>query len=340
MKVLTIVVPCYNSQSYMRHCLDTVVSGGDKLEVIIINDGSSDNTEKIAREYEKKYPTIVKLINQENKGHGGAVNTGLAHASGKFFKVVDSDDCLSRKNLTKVLEVLSSFMDKDNEIDMLLTNFVYDKQNARHKKVMHYRRALQANQILTWEDKIHFNHFQYILMHSITYRTQLLRECGMLLPEKTFYVDNIFIFQPFPYVRKFYYLDLNFYKYFIGREDQSVNESVMISRIDQQIRVNKIMIDIWSKVEAEVENKVLRNYMLQYLDMMMCVASIMLILSGKKEDLKKKRELWQYLKETNPKLYRYLRKTIFGIWMNLPGHVGRFFSKAGYKVMQKVFGFN
>lgn len=80
-------------------------------------------------------------------------------------------------------------------------------------------------------------------MHSVIFRTKLLKDCGLKLPEHTFYVDNIFVFEPLPYVKKMYYMDVNFYRYYIGRADQSVNEQVMIGRIDQQLKVNKIMVD-------------------------------------------------------------------------------------------------
>ena len=92
MKLISFVVPCYNSQEYMRHCIDTLLPGGDQVEILIVNDGSSDNTAAIADEYEKKYPDICRAIHQENKGHGGAVNTGIKNATGIYLKVVDSDD--------------------------------------------------------------------------------------------------------------------------------------------------------------------------------------------------------------------------------------------------------
>ena len=166
----------------------------------------------------------------------------------------------------------------------------------------------------------------------------MLRDCHLELPKHTFYVDNIFIFQPLPYVRKLYYLDVNFYHYFIGRDDQSVNEQVMISRLDQQIRVVKQMIDYFST--AEVADQRLYKYMFQYMDMMMCVSSVMAILSKDEEKMEQKAELWQYLKDASPELYRKLRWTIMGFWMNMPGRVGRWLSVQGYKVMQKIFGFN
>ena len=97
MKLITFAVPCYNSQDYMRRCIDTLLTGGEKVEIIIVNDGSKDRTGEIADEYAAKYPTIVKAVHQENQGHGQGVNVGLAHATGEFYKVVDSDDWLDTR---------------------------------------------------------------------------------------------------------------------------------------------------------------------------------------------------------------------------------------------------
>ena len=127
---------------------------------------------------------------------------------------------------------------------------------------------------------------QYLLMHSMIYRTKLLHDCGMELPKHTFYVDNLFAFEPLPYVKNLYYLDVNFYRYFIGRDDQSVNEKVMIKRIDQQIRVNKLMVDAYLK--ANVSNRRLRAYMFSYLDIITTVSSIMLVRAATQECLDKK----------------------------------------------------
>ena len=106
MKLLSFVVPCYNSQEYMRHCIDTLLPGGEDVEILIVNDGSSDQTADIANEYEKKYPTICRAIHQPNKGHGGAVNAGIANASGIYLKVVDSDDWVNRAAYEKILKTL------------------------------------------------------------------------------------------------------------------------------------------------------------------------------------------------------------------------------------------
>ena len=167
---------------------------------------------------------------------------------------------------------------------MLIANYVYEKVGAKRKKVIHYENALPVDRMFGWDEMGHFKVDQYILMHSVIYRTQLIKEFGLKLPEHTFYVDNIFVFEPLPVVQKMYYMNVNFYRYFIGRE--------------------------------------------------------FLIISGTDENLVKKKELWKYVKDSDSKLYKELRYSILGNTVNLPGKVGRGISKTGYKVMNKLIGFN
>lgn len=339
MKILSVAIPCYNSAEYMEKCIESALLGGDDVEIIIVDDGSSkDNTAQIADEYAAKYPTIIKAVHQENGGHGQAVNTGLANSTGVFFKVVDSDDWLDENSFKKVLETLKTIVSEGNNLDMLIANYVYEKQGARHKRVISYRNVMPIEKMFTWEDIGHFKIDQYILMHSVIYRTELLRECNLLLPKHTFYVDNIFVFEPLPFVKDMYYLDVNLYRYFIGRDDQSVNEKIMIQRIDQQIRVTKIMID--SFVKGTVENKKCRKYMINYLKIMMEVSSIMLILAETDEAFEKKKELWRYVKLQSKALFRELRYSVMGFSINIPGRSGRKVSKIGYKIVNKFIGFN
>lgn len=337
MKILTVAIPCYNSQEYMEKSIRSALNGGDRVEIIIVDDGSTDDTLKIARKYQEKFPDIVKVIHQENGGHGEAVNTGIKNATGLYFKVLDSDDCLGKKALTKVLDLLEDMISKDAGLDMLISNYMYDKQGVKHKKIMKYKRAMPVGKMFGW-DELHFGKTQYLLMHSVIYRTKVLRECGMVLPKHTFYVDNIYVFQPLPYVKNIYYLDVCLYKYFIGRDDQSVHESVMIKRLDQQYRVTRLMLDIYNKSDISHQNT--DDAMVHYFDMMMCVSSILSILEGSKQRLEDKEKLWDELKISNPELYRKVRKSVLGITMNLPGKVGRKCSVIGYSITQKFFGFN
>lgn len=338
MKLLTFAIPCYNSQDYMEHCIDSILPGGDDVEILIIDDGSKDRTAEIADAYEAKYPGIVRAIHQENGGHGEAVNAGIRNATGLFFKVVDSDDWVDKEALKKILDAVKGFVDADSPVDMVISNYVYEKVGMKHKKVIRYDNVLPQNQVFRWDDIGRFRLDQYILMHSVIYRTEMLKLCQLELPKHTFYVDNIYVYYPLPHVRTLYYLNVDFYRYFIGREDQSVNEKVMIGRIDQQLFVTKRMIEMYEL--RMITSKKLRKYMINYLAIMMTVSSILCIRSKKQENLVKKKELWAYLKKKDYKTYVKIRYGILGQTMNLPGRSGRKVSSLAYSVARRLIGFN
>ena len=318
--------------------MDSLLEGGENVEILIVDDGSSDKTAQIADEYAEKFPTIVRAIHQENGGHGEAVNTGLRNATGIFFKVVDSDDWVNKEAYLKILSTLEHLLGGDKSLDMLISNFVYEKQGASRKKVMQYRRCFPVEEMFGWEQIRHMPKGKYLLMHSMIYRTRLLKDCGLKLPKDTFYVDNLFAFEPLPFVKNMYYLDVNFYRYFIGREDQSVHESVMIKRIDQQLRVNRLMVEAYTRYD--LRQKEINKYMISYLDIITTVSSMMLIRSGTEDAMKKKKELWEFIRCEDRRLYRKLRYGLLGRAVNLPGKGGRKMSVAVYKVCQKFYGFN
>ena len=338
MKLLSIAIPSYNSEAYMEKCIESLLIGGEDVEILIVDDGSKDRTAEIADAYAEKYPTICRAIHQENGGHGEGVNAGIRNATGLYYKVVDSDDWVDADAYKKILDKLKEFVeDGEAKLDMLLSNYVYEKEGVKNKKVMR-QKGVPKDRVFTWSDVPHFYKGHYILMHSVIYRTELLRECGLELPKHTFYVDSIYVFNPMPYVKTMYYMNVDFYRYYIGRADQSVNESVMIRRMDQQIRVNKLMIDkydFW-----QIPNVKCRQYMLNYVEIITTVSSIMCLISGTEEHLQTKAELWKYIKEKDERLYKKLRYSILGVVMNLPGKVGRKISILGYKIAQNIFGFN
>ena len=124
MKLLTITIPSYNSEAYMRNCIESLLPGGEDVEILVVDDGSGDRTGEIADEYEKRYPGIVRAIHQENGGHGAAVNTGLEHASGLYFKVVDSDDWVKESVYRTILQTLRELAGGSTAPDMPISNFV------------------------------------------------------------------------------------------------------------------------------------------------------------------------------------------------------------------------
>ena len=339
-KLITFAVPCYNSAAYMRHCIETLLSAGEQAEIILVDDGSvKDDTPAICDEYAAKYPTIVKAIHQENGGHGEGVNQGIRNATGLYYKVVDSDDWLDTAALKTVLDKLAELVERHTATDLKICNYVNEHVEDGTSHTVRYTNVFPQNRLFDWVHVRHFRPDQNLLMHSVMYRTEVLRQCGMVLPKHTFYVDNIFVYQPLPYVKSMYYMDLDLYRYFIGRSDQSVNESVMVKRVDQQLRVTRHMIAC-QDLDALKNEKRLRAYMLHYLSTMMAVSDIFLLLDGSAEAKEKQKGLWQYLREhTSAAVYRSIRFGFGGV-TNLPFPKGDAIVVGGYRIARKIFKFN
>ncbi len=322
----------------MEKAVLSAVSGGEAVEVLIVDDGSTDGTAALGKQLEAEYPEIVRYIYKENGGHGDAVMTGLMEARGIYYKVLDSDDWLDQEALLAVVSYLKAQAGQDVFYDMFLCNYVYEKVSEKRKVVISYEDAVPVEKAFTWDEADHFKTGQYILMHSVIYRTNLLKESGLTLPKHTFYVDNIYVYYPLPYVKSMYYMNVDLYHYFIGREDQSVNESVMIQRIDQQIRITELMINMYQL--SEIENDKLRDYMGQYLTIMMTVTSALLVIEGSEESLAKKEKLWENLRNYNEEEYVMIKKRFLGKIMEKDGRAWNKIIEKGYALAQKIYHFN
>jgi glycosyltransferase involved in cell wall biosynthesis len=325
----------------MEKCVDSLLSGGEDIEIILVDDGSTkDETPEICDRYAREYPDIVRAIHQPNGGHGAGVNQGLRQATGLYYKVVDSDDWLDRDALQKVLSQLRKLSQGKEPLDLMICNYVYEHVEDNTSCTIDYHNVFPQDQIFTWEDCGHFRPSQYLLMHSVIYRTELLRGSGIELPQHTFYVDNIFVYYPLPAVRSIYYMDLDLYRYFIGRQDQSVNEQVMVRRVDQQILVTRLMFGYYNLVELKETQPKLAKYMFRYLSMMLSICSTLLNLDGSDEALKKKKALWKELLEAHPELHGRLRCGSLAALSNLPGRAGRKMELGAYHLANKIFKFN
>ena len=340
MKLITFGVPCYNSAAYMDKCIKSLLVAGEEAEIILIDDGSKDETPAIADRWAREYPDIIRVIHQPNGGHGEGVNQGLANASGLYYKVVDSDDWLDKDSLLAVMAKLRRIAAMKKPLDMIICNYVYEHVEDNTQKVVRYKNVFPVNRPFTWRHTRPFLPGQFLLMHSVIYRTQLLRDCGLKLPKHTFYVDNVFVYQPLPWVESMIYYDLDLYRYFIGRADQSVNESVMVKRVDQQLRVTRYMIDCQDLDALPPEQARLRSYMIQYLSVMMAISGIFLILDGSDEAKAKKAELWDYLRaHVSKRVYRRIKLSLGGLTdLRFPG--GDKVTVLGYRLARKVVKFN
>lgn len=342
-KTITFGIPCYNSAAYMDKCIQSILEGSDyadDVQIVIVDDGSAkDDTPAKADEWQRRYPNIVKAVHQENGGHGVAVMKAVANADGVYFKNIDSDDWADADALKALLAKLREFIAADEQVDLVLTNYVYEHVEDNTRNAVNYRRQLPVGRVFGWNEIGHFKMWKYLLMHALTYRTETLRRANLQMPPHTFYVDNIYAYVPFPLCHSLYYLDVDLYRYFIGREDQSVNEANMIKRVDQQLRVTRIMMNAVDVYALPPEQNKLRAYMLNYFSMMMAISSIFLTLDGSKEALAKRKQLWDDLKAHDGHLYRRCRFSV-AEGCNLPGWLGSKISIGGYRIAQKLFKFN
>ncbi len=343
-KLITFGIPCYNSSDYMDHCIESILEGSDysdEIQICIVDDGSlKDDTAQKADAWASKYPSIIKAIHQENAGHGKAVLAGLNNADGLYYKVVDSDDWLDAQALSEILDLLRGFVKNNNLVDLVISNYVYEHQATQTSKVIDYTSCLPQDKVIGWDEIGRFGISQYLLMHSLLYRTDILRQgTGLEMPAHTFYVDNIYAYVPLPRVKTLYYLNVDLYRYFIGRDDQSVNEDVLISRIDHYWRVSRIMMNAYH-LNDDIESKKLRNYMMNYFTIIMTITSLFSRMSPREDACDQLKAVWSELKDYDKWMYVRARHGLLGGLSNLPGHIGTKTTVGVYKAAQKVLKFN
>ncbi len=336
MKLITVVVPCYNSGAYLDKCLNSLLIGDSEIEVIIVNDGSTDNTESIAKNFIEKDPDIFRLISKENGGHGSAINAGLKEAKGLFFKVVDSDDWLEHDAFQQLLKTIRKHQEENTLADLYITNFVYNKLSLGKTFIRSFKKKFKHQTFMTWKTVGRFYGPQVLLMHSLLYNTAKLKESKIKLPEHTFYVDNIFAYQPLPFMKRIFYLDIDLYHYFIGREDQSVNINVFTKRYDQQIDVMKEMVKGYTYDEINKFEKGLRNYMFHALGAIMIITILFTVALDEKERRRDFGNMWQFIKTNDLKLYWKLRLLSSPTLVNyLPWKLRGWIMVMGYKFLRR-----
>lgn len=339
MKYITFAVPCYNSSAYMDKCLSSLLKAGEDAEIIIVDDGSvKDDTAEKADRYAEKYPNIIRTIHQENKGHGGAVNTGIKNATGKYFKVVDSDDWVEETALNELMKTIKGF-GEDDAPDAVVVNYVYEHVEDNTRKIVRYKSEFPVGRPFGFSESRSFALGKFLAMHSLIYKTELIKSINLELPEHTFYVDNIFVYKPLPYVNKFYYLNVDFYRYFIGRADQSVSEKNLMARIDQHLKVAEEVMDSYDLNSIKKTKKKLYNYMLDFLAIMVTITSIYLIKIGTPESMEKKAALWARFKKVDEKSYRKCKSKLIGLTASTKKSTCNL-CKMIYKVARGIFKFN
>lgn len=245
-KVLSFIIPAYNSQAFLDTCIQSMLVPDllDKLEIIVVNDGSSDNTAAIAETYCSQYPGVVRLICQENKGHGGALNTGCAAAEGTYLKVIDADDWVQTESLPEFVRLLESC-----SADVVLTHYrTIDISNGEVKNWRSYPKAfgtpcLLGDVMSAWND-----FYRGLTFHGITYRTAFYQAFALPLPEHVFYEDHEYATFPCCHCQRITCFDLFVYIYRIGDIHQSVSEANQLKRIGHTQAVIQHMLNQYRSV--------------------------------------------------------------------------------------------
>lgn len=336
MKLLTVVVPCYNSQDYMANCIESLLPGGDQVEIIIIDDGSKDDTGRIADQYAERYPSIVRVIHQENGGHGEGINQGLRHATGIYFKVVDSDDRLSA-DFPEFLRKLKTCEDAGG-VDLVVSNYYYVHSDGVGDRSICYKDVLPEGMIFTWGETRPFKPHQMLTIHSCTFRTENMRRSGMDLPKHVFYEDNLMVCSQLPYIQKMYYMDTDLYLYTIGREGQSVQQNVMMKRYTHQISVTEQCFRVCHL--DDISQRRQKRYIKHELFMMFGISILFTRLNDSDETDAALEAMWDHCREFDRKWADHFRSRTVLRFICLPGPFGRKVSGRVYRFANKVVRFN
>ena len=318
MKILSIVIPVFNTEDYIRRCLDSIVSIDDRssLEIIIVNDGGTDSSLDIAKEYAEKYPECIVLIDKENGGHGSTINKGLEVATGKYFRVLDSDDWFDTMNFERFLHDLEHC-----DEDLVLTPYTQEYTFSGAKFEYKYEQ-FEHDEVYTWDDMEFTEATMYFTMASSSYKTELLRKCGLHLYEKSFYVDMQYNVYPIPYLKTVRFLDYEIYRYFIGRPNQSMSQESLTRNLPQHERVLKFIVDYYvEKKSICSENQV--NY-IALIFYFMYYSHIDIVCQKLKKRFKAYKTIKRFdrdLKKTAPDLYKKVSSFPYLRWSRRFGYL-------------------
>lgn len=253
-KILTIVVPTYNAEKYLRDNLESfeIPELMQDIEVLIINDGSTDHSVDIAREYEARYPDTYRVITKENGGHGSGVNCGIAHARGTYFKVVDADDWVGKDAFVSLVKTL-----KATDADVVYSGFLWTYDHGEADKAAFQTKAEIAIPFegVAYQKIYPFDEIAdklYMKMHNMTIKTEILRGHQIQIDEHCYYVDTEYITYPIPYVNTICFVDAFVYYYRLGREGQSVGMDKMQKNEQNYDKVLASLLHFYQQLGQEI----------------------------------------------------------------------------------------
>lgn len=333
--LVTFVVPCYNAAGFMGHAVDSLLAASQPCEILLINDGSTDDTSALAHDYESRYPQ-VRAIDQENTNWGGVINHGLELARGRYFKVLDSDDHMEAEALRTVLDTLAQTVEDGDAPDLLITNYVYDHLPTGTTREMAYRSFLPQGHTFGWDEVGKPGIDQYLMIHATWYATELLRSSGVHLATKAAYMDSLLLLHPMPFVERLRYIDVAPYQYTIGREGQSVDIKYLQRHMPEQLFATRLAIEDVDYAALFARKPKCAELMCGYMQCMMSVSTLNLFTVGTRDAVEQNRQLWSYLKARNPELSRRVRRSWVGL-ANRKTALGRFLAVKAFELGKRRY---
>ena len=323
-KILSISIAAYNVENFLKNTLDSLVAPEiiDDIEVLIIDDGSKDNTAAIGKEFEDKYPNSFKVISKPNGGYGSTINAAIDIATGKYFKILDGDDWYDTKNLICFVQAL-----KNMSADLVLTPFTMVYEGTGEKQVINIDYKYQEKNI-TFE-QLPEALYSKIKMHSVTYKTSILKQNNIRIGEHCFYTDMEYISFPIVYVNDVNFFDYSIYQYRIGLEGQSVSDEGFRKHYKDHLRVVDRILEFYTINKENGLSKEKATFLFNILKALINTQYGIFFKLDNTEQTK--HELIDFdtkLKQTNPMLYesakgkrvvllRKLKFKMFGLIKNL-----------------------
>ena len=338
-KLLTVAVPCYNSAAYMEKAVKSLVVGGEEMDVLLVDDGSTDETGAIADRLEREYPAIIRVIHQPNGGHGAGLNRGIETAKGIYFKVVDSDDRLDAEGLKALLNLLRAHAAPELQADLVVHDYVYDHGEEQAVFSIDYAGPFPQGRMISWAECRHFTPANQFLIHCLVYRVDMLREHHYVLPEHTFYEDNLYVYQPLPWVQKLMYLHKAVYAYNVGREGQSVNEKNLIKRIDQLTNMITKMATTWHKSDLDSLPKPLRQYMINNVSGQLWSLCALHHIANTDESRKLNEDMWRTIRDWDADYYKAILRNPIGGMAHWQSGLGKWAVVSAYRLGHKIMKF-
>lgn len=255
-KILTIIIPTYNMEKYLRRCLNSLIIDEERmkqLEVLVVNDGSKDSSSQIAHEYQEKYPDTYRVIDKENGNYGSCINRGVKEATGKYVKVLDADDWFDTKNFAEFLTFL-----KSSNADLLVSDYCKVDENGEIIDRRKYR--LPQREVIFDENVRAIFNRKNFQMHAATYKVEVLRKINYSQTEGISYTDQEWIYTPMMAVNTVGYFDKIVYHYLIGRTGQTMSPEALKKGISQNQKcILRIIKDFVSM--PPLKNKSIAGYL-------------------------------------------------------------------------------